>query len=107
MLKFRLPGICSLAAFIIGSLVLATPPAQAKVNIWISPGFGYWHGPGRYYGRYYDRLNCNEGRYIVDRHGFDAVRAIDCTPRYYAYKAIRRGKWYTVRLDSLTGNIRY
>ena len=71
------------------------------------PGFTYWEGPGYYQGRYRHRLSCAEGRRIVDRRGFNSVRATDCTPRYYHYRAKRHGSWYTVRFDSVTARMSF
>lgn len=97
------------AALLAGAMAIGSPaPAEAKVNIWIGlPGFGYWTGPGYYRGYYRHRLSCAEGRRIVDHRGFNSVRATDCTPRFYHYKARRHGRWYTVSLDSVTGNMSY
>jgi len=97
------------AAVIAGVLALGGPTAaEAKVNIWIGlPGFTYWSGPGYYHGHYRNRLTCNEGRRLVDHRGFNSVRATDCRPRNYHYRARRHGRWYTVRLDSVTGHMTY
>lgn len=96
-------------ALVAGIMSFGNPqPAEAKVNIWIGlPGFGYWTGPGYYRGHYRHRLSCHEGRRIVDHRGFNSVRATDCKPRYYHYKAKRHGRWYTVRLDSVTGRMTF
>jgi len=98
----------AILAALTGILVFGTPVPEAKahVDIYIGlPGIEYWRGPG-YYGRYYRwRLSCAEGRRIVDRRGYNNVRAIDCWPRYYHYRATRAGIWYIVRFDSRTGRI--
>ena len=98
----------AILAALTGMLVFGTPAPEAKADVYVYiglPGFFYWHGPG-YYGRYYRwRLSCAEGRWIVDHRGYNHVRAIDCWPRYYHYRASRGGKWYIVRLDSRTGRI--
>jgi hypothetical protein len=94
------------AAVALASFALPAQPALAKVNIYIGlPGLGYWNGPGNYNGYYRDRLTCAEGRRIVDRRGYNAVRAIDCSPRYYKYRARKNGRWNIVELDSRTGAI--
>lgn len=99
------------AALVAGVMAIGAPApaeAKAKINIWIGlPGFGYWTGPGYYRGHYRHRLSCHEGRRIVDHRGFNAVRATDCKLRYYHYRAKRKGHWYTVRLDSVTGHMTY
>lgn len=95
-------------AIMAGFLALGAPGAEAKtsIGIWIGvPGFGYWYGPGYYHGHYRHRLTCAEGRWIVDHRGYNRVIAIDCSPRYYRYRAKRGGHWWLVRLDSRTGHI--
>ena len=99
-----------MAAAIAGVLAFSGPAAEAKttIGIWIGlPGFGYWNGPGYYRGVYRHRLTCKEGGRIVDHRGFNSVRATDCSPRYYHYRARKHGRLYTVRLDSRTGRISY
>lgn len=98
------------AALVAGIVAFGGPaPAEAaKVRIWIGvPGIDFWVGPGYYKGHYRDRLSCNEGKRIVDHRGFNSVKATDCVPRYYHYKAKRKGKWYKVRLDARTGGMKY
>jgi hypothetical protein len=98
----------AMAAVLTGFLALGNSPAEAKTNvhIWIGiPGFQYWNGPGHYGRIYRSRLNCGEGRWIVDHRGYNSVRATDCSPRYYHYRARRDGRWYIVRFDSRTGHI--
>ena len=98
----------AILAMLTGILVFGSPAAEAKTSIQIYiglPGITYWYGPG-YYGRYYrSRLTCAEGRRIVDRRNYNNVRAIECWPRYYHYRATRAGIWYIVRFDSRTGRI--
>ena len=112
MLK-KLMSKTGIAVAIIAGVLAVTgtaPPAEAKtkIGIWIGiPGFDYWNGPGVYRGRYRHRLTCAEGRRIVDRRGFNSVKATDCTPRYYHYKARRSGKWYTVNFDSRSARMTY
>ena len=97
----------ALAAVVVASALAISPPAakaHTKVNIWIGlPGFTYWRGPGRYNGRYRDRLTCGEGRRIVDHSGYNSVSATDCVPRNYHYRARKNGLWYIIRLDARTG----
>ncbi|MBI2719721.1 MAG: hypothetical protein HY245_09575 [Rhizobiales bacterium] len=98
----------AILAALTGMLVFGSPAAEAKTQIHIFiglPGFPHWYGPG-YYGPHYRwRLTCAEGRRIVDRRDYDRVRAIDCRPRYYYYRASKAGRWYIVGLDSVTGRI--
>lgn len=98
------------AAAIAGVMALSPPAAEAKttIGIWIGiPGFTYWNGPGYYRGIYRHRISCSEGRHIVDHRGFNSVRATDCSPRYYHYRARKNGRWYTVRFDSLSARMTY
>ena len=110
MLKSYLSRAGVAAAVVAGLLAFTGPAAEAKTNIgiWIGiPGFSYWNGPGYYRGIYRHRLSCVEGRRIVDHSGFNWVRATDCSPRYYHYRARKSGNWYSVALDSRTGRISY
>jgi hypothetical protein len=94
-----------LAAGLLGTLAMAAPPSEAKTSVQIWIGNGYWNGPGYYHGHYRHRVSCWEGAAIVDHSGYSWVRAIDCHPRYYLYKANRRGARFIVKLDSRWGNI--
>lgn len=108
MMFKRLLSRAALAAVVVGALAMGASTAQAKTNIhiWIGiPGFTYWDGPGYYGGVYRHRLTCGEGRWIVDHRRFNLVRAIDCWPRTYHYRALRYGQWYIVGVDSWTGRI--
>ena len=110
MLKSYLSRAGIAAAVVAGFLAFGGPAAEAKthIGIWIGiPGISYWDGPGYYRGIYRHRLSCAEGRRIVDHSGFNWVRAVDCSPRYYHYRALKSGKRYMVTLDSRTGRISY
>ena len=98
----------TIAAALVGILAIGTSAAEAKTHLylWLGiPGFPYWDGPGYYGDVYRDRVSCSQGRWIIDHRGYNLVRAIDCSPRYYHYRARKNGKWYSVRLDSRTGRI--
>jgi hypothetical protein len=111
MMKKLLSRAGLAAGLVAGLLVFGgTGVAEAKTTIGIYigiPGFNYWNGPGYYSGRYRDRLSCSEGRRVVDRSGFYFVRSTDCVPRVYHYTALRRGRWYVVSIDSVTGRLSY
>ena len=101
------------AAAIAGAVMLsgagaAPAVADTKLRIFLGiPGITYWAGPGYYQGKYRSRLSCNEGRRLVDNSGFNNVKAVDCTPRYYRYDARRNGKKYRVRVDECSGNLTF
>jgi hypothetical protein len=119
-----------LKSFIVaGSVALSTlalaPASEAKTNVQIylgvpfysqqvGPGWRYLTGYGWYdYGKYGDfrqrnrnRLTCNQARRLVDRSGYDNVRAIQCNGRVYVFKAEnRRGKRVNVRVNSRSGAV--
>ncbi|MFT3987280.1 hypothetical protein [Aestuariivirga sp.] len=105
MKKFIARGLMA-ASLALSAAVIAAPAAEAKVKVYIGVGgFGYWNGPGYYGGKYYGYMGCGHGAAIVDHSGYGKVSAIDCSPRYYAYRAKNNGMWYKVRLDSWTGAI--
>lgn len=103
----RIPLKACAAAVAIGCLALLAngSAAEAKVKVYIGIGDFSWTGPGYYGGRYRDYLSCGEGRWIVDRSGYNNVRPIDCSPRFYAYRAKRKGNWWRVRVDARDGVI--
>lgn len=112
---------------VLGGLAV-TEPAQADVRIYfgvpfhpykIGPGWRYHDGYGWYdYGRYgafrpvyrdpyyARRLSCNQARRLVDRSGYDNVKARDCSGRTYSFRATnRKGKRVIVYVNSQTGRI--
>jgi hypothetical protein len=95
----------TMAAAVAGAMFVATPKAEAEVNVGIWIGSGYWNGPGYYHGHYRHWVTCGEGRWIVDRNGYYNVRAIDCQPRFYHYRAKRHGRHYIVTVDARRGHI--
>jgi len=93
------------ATFFASMLLAGGGPALAKVKIYIGVGDFSWIGPGYYGGKYREFLSCGEGRWIVSNRGYNGVRPIDCSPRFYRYEARRKGKFWRLRLDARTGEI--
>ena len=58
-----------------------------------------------YYDDEDDQISCSEGRQVVRQAGFRRVQPLRCSGDIYRYRAIRRGKIWTVRLDSWSGRI--
>jgi len=54
---------------------------------------------------YEERISCWEGRREVRQSGFRNVRAVRCSGDIYRYRATRRGKIWSVRLDAWSGQI--
>ena len=52
-----------------------------------------------------EQISCSEGRQVVMRSGFRRVQPVRCSGDIYRYRAFRRGKIWTVRLDSWSGRI--
>jgi hypothetical protein len=52
-----------------------------------------------------DQISCQEGRQVVRQAGFRRVQPLRCSGDTYRYRAFRRGKIWTVRLDSWSGRI--
>lgn len=68
-------------------------------------GYGYGYRKGHGYGRHKPhRISCAQGRRIVDRSGFNRVRAVDCSLPGYRYTAFKKGHKYVVRVNG-RGNI--
>ena len=94
------------AAAVAGAMFVAAPAAEAKVNVWIGAGpYPYWNGPGYYGGHYHHWISCGAGARIVDHNGYYAVRAMDCSPPTYSYRAKRNGHLWVVRVNARYGHI--
>lgn len=52
-----------------------------------------------------DQISCQEGRQVVRQAGFRRVQPVRCSGEIYRYRAFRRGKIWTVRVDSWSGQI--
>jgi hypothetical protein len=52
-----------------------------------------------------DQISCQEGRQVVRQAGFRRVQPVRCSGDIYRYRAFRRGKIWTVRVDSWSGQI--
>lgn len=109
------------AAAIAAAVTVAAPAPEARADIDVDIGigvggfypgyygsgyvydYGYGHGYGDGYGYGYrphrDVISCNKGRRIVDRSGFNRVRAIDCSLPGYRYTAWKNGRQFVVRVN--------
>ena len=111
-----------LASAFAATLAMGLPVvAEAKTNVQIyfgMPHYGYQVGPDyRYrqgYGWYQDsgyysynrgRLSCGEARRAVRNNGFRNVNTIECNGRTYTFEATRRGRDFTVFVDSRSGRV--
>ncbi|MFN4143877.1 hypothetical protein [Aestuariivirga sp.] len=97
------------ATAVAGAMTLALPASEAKADVDVNIGIGLGgYYPGHYYGGYPVRhrykVSCQTGRNIVDRSGFNRVRAIDCTLPSYKYSAWKRGHKFVVSVNR-TGDI--
>jgi hypothetical protein len=104
----------AIAAFA-STLALAAPisSAEAKTNINIDFGLnlgGGYYAPG--YSPYpvYSPVPvytnyCGEARMNVKYHGFNKVKAVDCSGPTFAFKARKNGHWWLVRTN-VHGNIK-
>lgn len=52
-----------------------------------------------------EQISCQEGRQVVRRSGFRRVQPLRCSGDTYRYRAFRRDKIWTVRVDSWSGRI--
>jgi opacity protein-like surface antigen len=107
------------AAAVAVTMTVALPAQEAKadIDVDIDVGFGGFL-PGYYYYGYdnddfydgdygYDshpvhrpyHISCSAGRRIVDRSGFNRVKAVDCELPGYRYTARKRGQKYMVRVN--------
>jgi hypothetical protein len=64
----------------------------------------YFYRPYYRHGRSY--ISCSNGRRLVDRSGYNSVRAIDCSPRHYHFRARKNGVWFNIQLDSWSGHMK-
>ena len=103
------------------SLLLAQPQtASAGTTIDVSIGSSPYYYPVQYGGSpdysapsYHDdydeddedRITCSEGRRIVRRAGYRAVRTISCYGDIYRYRAVRGRFLWRISVESDTGDI--
>jgi len=104
------------AAAIAATLTMALPAQDAKADVDVTigigiggfhPGYGYndyGYGYGHGYPAYKPyshsrNVSCSTGRRIVDRSGFNKVKAVDCTLPGYRYTAWKKGHKYMVRMN--------
>ncbi len=69
-----------------------------------NPYPGY-HDDDDYYDDEDDQISCREGSQVVRESGFRRVQPLRCSGDIYRYRAFRRGKIWTVRVDSWSGRI--
>jgi hypothetical protein len=103
-------------------LLLAQPQtASAGTTVDVSIGSSPYYYPVQYGGGYpdysspsyhddyddedEDQITCSEGRRIVRRAGYRAVRTISCAGDIYRYGAVRGGFLWRISVDSDTGDI--
>jgi hypothetical protein len=91
-----------------------------------NPGFidfcgqGFYHRPyyrpyyyDPYYDPYYPRLRhrvvrestCDDAAQAIREAGYRNIRATDCSGRFYSYRATKRGRSYSLRVDTRSGRI--
>ena len=74
------------------------------------PRYGYGYAPVRplYYNGYgygNGRMSCATARNVVDRNGYNNVRANECRGDIYSFTASRKGARYIVKVNARNGNI--
>ena len=72
------------------------------------PPFGYGYYAPRYYyptPGYRSVLSCGTARQIVRNHGFNSVRARDCSGRIYSFLARKGGKTWLVSVNARNSRI--
>ena len=52
-----------------------------------------------------DQISCSEGRQIVRNRAYRQVRPVKCYGSIYKYRALKRGRSWSVRVDSYSGRI--
>ncbi|MGH6906391.1 MAG: hypothetical protein ACREDX_00870, partial [Aestuariivirga sp.] len=67
---------------------------------------GYYHAPYYYpTPRYRSVVSCSTARQIVRNHGFNNVRARDCSGRTYSFIARKSGKSWLVSVNARNSRI--
>lgn len=51
------------------------------------------------------KLSCGAARNLVDRSGFNKVKATECNGKVYTFRASKKGHRYVVKVNSFTGRI--
>ena len=85
-----------MAAVLMLGLIASSPPATANVDINID--IGTLLGIG-------GRVNCTQGRRIVERKGFSSVRPRDCSGEIYVYTGRKRGYTYWIEVRRRDGRV--
>ncbi len=85
-----------LAAVMMLGVAVSAPPALANVDINID--IGTLLGIG-------GRVNCTQGRRIVERKGFSSVRPRDCSGEIYVYTGRKRGYTYWIEVRRRDGRV--
>ena len=52
-----------------------------------------------------DQISCWEGKQIVRNRAYRQVRPVKCYGSIYKYRALKRGRSWSVRVDSYSGTI--
>ena len=52
-----------------------------------------------------DQISCWEGKQIVRNRAYRQVRPVKCYGSIYKYRAVKRGRSWSVRVDSYSGRI--
>ncbi|WP_373505675.1 hypothetical protein [Aestuariivirga sp.] len=86
----------SLTAAMLLGMASSAPPTMANVDINID--IGTLLGIG-------GRVNCTQGRRIVERKGFSSVRPRDCAGEIYVYTGRKRGYTYWVEVRRRDGRV--
>jgi hypothetical protein len=89
------------AAVMTASAFTMTAPAKAGVDIdiFITPGPGYYYVPGPGY------RGCRAVARDLYWRGYRQIRVVDCRGRIYAYRARKNGRNYLVQISSRSGVI--
>ena len=85
---------------IIGLLAtpITLPPPKAEASVTINIGVGTNLNRGR-------RITCREGERILRNRGFRDVRRVNCSGRFFVYRAWRGGQRFEIAVRSSDGRV--
>ena len=94
MRRSRISIVLGLLALL--AMPAATVPADASVTINIGVGTSLNHGRG---------ITCRQGAQILRNRGFRDVRRVNCSGRFFVYRAWRGASRFEIAVRSSNGRV--
>jgi hypothetical protein len=96
MPRFRPLVLLTVIGLLATPVMLPAPVAEASVTVNIEIGTNLNRGRG---------ITCREGERLLRSRGFRDVRRVDCSGRFFVYRAWRGGQRFEIAVRSRDGRI--